>query len=59
MMMLMCAIGDLFMSPFRISKKVKSINANDFFFHNEVATVFKELVEQYEINRFFTPRNRE
>jgi deoxyribodipyrimidine photo-lyase len=36
-----------------LQKKLNPINATIYFFHNEVATVFKELVEQYEIkNRF-------
>jgi deoxyribodipyrimidine photo-lyase len=49
----MC-VGDLFMSPFRITKKLNPINATIYFFHNEVANVFKELVEQYEINTVFS-----
>jgi deoxyribodipyrimidine photo-lyase len=37
-----------------LQKKLNPINATIYFFHNEVATVFKELVEQYEIKTVFS-----
>jgi deoxyribodipyrimidine photo-lyase len=59
MMMLMCAIGDVYESIQDLQKKLNPINATIYFFHNEVTNVFKELVEQYEINTVFHTRNRE
>ena len=37
-----------------LQKKLNPINATIYFFHNEVATVFKELVGQYEIKTVFS-----
>jgi deoxyribodipyrimidine photo-lyase len=54
MMMLMCAIWFVYESIQDLQKKLNPINATIYFFHNEVTTVFKELVEQYEIKPFFS-----
>ena len=37
-----------------LEKKLNPINATIYFFHNEVATVFKEFVGQYEIKTVFS-----
>lgn len=37
-----------------LQKKLNPINATIYFFHDEVATVFKELVRQYEIKTVFS-----
>jgi deoxyribodipyrimidine photo-lyase len=37
-----------------LQKKLDPINGTIYFFHNEVATVFKELVEEYEIKTVFS-----